>query len=73
MSMSTSASTSMSGKCCVALRGKKKTKLKKNEWERLCGLGGEEKDGTEEEGILLRTGGREPKVRLEVLADLKAS
>ena len=51
--MSMSASTSMSGKGCVALRGKKKMELKKNEWERLCGLGGEEKDGTEEEGIFV--------------------
>ena len=51
--MSMSASTSMSGKGCVALRGKKKMELKKNEWERLCGLGGEEKDGTEQEGIFV--------------------
>ena len=51
-----------------------------HEWERLRGLGGEEKDGAElkkkefllrKYGCGLRTDGREPEVFYEVLAALK--
>ena len=44
-------------------------KKKKKEWERLCGLGGEEKDGTEDEEIFIADGTSEELE--EILADLK--